>query len=50
MKFNMKSIQIIPSILSFFEKTQEILRVVKAFAVGYDAFMKELKGEQSEEK
>jgi len=38
----MKKLEIITSVIDFSKKASEVVKVLKAFLVGYEAFIKEL--------
>ena len=45
---NMKKIEIIGQVIDFSKKATEVVKVLKAFLVGYEAFIKELNSNENE--
>lgn len=44
----MKKIEVISNVIDFSKKATEVVKVLKAFLVGYEAFIKELNSNENE--
>lgn len=44
----MKKIEVISTVIDFSKKATEVVKVLKAFLVGYEAFIKELNSDEKE--
>lgn len=44
----MKNLEIIAKVIDFSKKATEVVKVLKAFLVGYEAFIKELNSNENE--